>query len=143
MIVDDRFLKIGSANMNNRSLGLDSECDLALEAVTDEERTTITALRTRLMAEHVGATEEQVAEAFGRTGSLLATINELTREGVRRLELLPYEKPTGAAKFIAETELLDPRSPDAMFEAMTERTLFRPLRGRFKSLRRRGRRLPV
>jgi phosphatidylserine/phosphatidylglycerophosphate/cardiolipin synthase-like enzyme len=143
MIVDDRLLKIGSANMNNRSLGLDSECDLALEATSDEERATIAGIRTRLMAEHVGAQEAEVAEAFERTSSLLATIAELTRRGRRRLEPLPYERPTGTSKFIAETELLDPKSPDAMFEAMTRRTLFDPLRGRFAALRRRGRKLPV
>ena len=143
MIVDDLFLKIGSANMNNRSLGLDSECDLALEATTDEGKVSLAALGTRLMAEHVGASEAEVVETFERTGSLLATIAELTRPGVRRLEPLPYEKPTGAARFIAETELLDPKSPDAMFEAMTRRTLFDPLRGRLKALRRRRRKLPV
>jgi phosphatidylserine/phosphatidylglycerophosphate/cardiolipin synthase-like enzyme len=143
MIVDDRFLKIGSANMNNRSLGLDSECDLALDAVSEEERATIAALRTRLMAEHLGASQADVADLFERTGSLLETIAGLTRPGVRHLEPLPYEKPTGISKVIAETELLDPKSPDAMFEAMTRRTLFDPLRGRFAALRRRGRRLPV
>ena len=55
----------------------------------------------------------------------------------------PYEKPEGAACFIADTELLDPKSPDAMFEGMTRRSLFDPLRGRFKRLRRRGKKLPV
>src|SRR4029453_19266598 len=34
MVVDDRFLRIGSANMNNRSMGADTECDLALDART-------------------------------------------------------------------------------------------------------------
>ena len=142
MIVDDAFLKIGSANMNNRSLGLDSECDLAL---LDEKqhRACVRQVRERLMAEHLGASEEQVRETFERTGSLRATIAELTRAGDRRLEPLPYEKPEGAACFIAETELLDPKSPDAMFESMTRRTLFDPLRGPFKRLRRRGRKLPV
>ena len=38
MIVDDRILRVGSANLNNRSLGLDSECDLALEADGDSDR---------------------------------------------------------------------------------------------------------
>ena len=32
MIVDDRFVRIGSSNFNNRSMGVDTECDLALEA---------------------------------------------------------------------------------------------------------------
>ena len=31
MIVDDDLLRVGSANMNNRSLGLDSECDLMID----------------------------------------------------------------------------------------------------------------
>jgi len=55
-IVDDRFARIGSSNLNNRSMGLDTECDLAIEA---EERSTaqsITNLRHRLVAEHLGVT---------------------------------------------------------------------------------------
>ena len=34
MIVDDVLLHVGSANLNNRSIGLDTECDLAIEART-------------------------------------------------------------------------------------------------------------
>ena len=138
MIVDDEVLKIGSANMNNRSLGLDSECDIALEAGSDAERSALTALRTRLMAEHLGAEEADVAATFAETGSLLATIARHRREGGRRLEPLPIDDPTGLSRAIAETELLDPKSPDAMFEGMTRRTLFGPLRGRIG--RRGGRR---
>lgn len=32
LAVDDRLLRIGSANLNNRSMGLDTECDVAIEA---------------------------------------------------------------------------------------------------------------
>ena len=35
MIVDDTLLRVGSANLNNRSMGTDTECDLALEARND------------------------------------------------------------------------------------------------------------
>ena len=31
-IVDDRLLRVGSSNLNNRSLGLDSECDVTIDA---------------------------------------------------------------------------------------------------------------
>jgi phosphatidylserine/phosphatidylglycerophosphate/cardiolipin synthase-like enzyme len=143
MIVDDEVLKIGSANLNNRSMGLDSECDLALEARSDAEKSALTALRTRLVAEHVSRPQSEVSATFARTGSLLATIAELTDPTGRRLQPLAFEQPTGIAKVIAETELLDPKSPDAMFERLTERTLFRPLRGRLKALRKRGRQVPV
>ncbi|GAA4000949.1 phospholipase D-like domain-containing protein [Sphingomonas humi] len=143
MIADDQVLKIGSANLNNRSMGLDSECDVLLDAATDAEREALTTLRTRLMAEHTDRSEQEVIDSFGRTGSLLATIAELTKVKGRRLEPLAFEQPTGVAKAIAERELLDPKSPDAMFESMTERTLFKPLRGRLKALRRRGHKLPA
>ena len=32
-IVDDRLLRVGSSNFNNRSMGFDTECDLVIEAV--------------------------------------------------------------------------------------------------------------
>ena len=31
-VFDDRLLRIGSTNLNNRSLGYDTECDVAIEA---------------------------------------------------------------------------------------------------------------
>ena len=32
LVIDDELLRAGSANFNNRSMGLDTECDLAIEA---------------------------------------------------------------------------------------------------------------
>ena len=46
-----------------------------------------------------------------------------------------FEKPSDIEKLIADTELLDPKSPDAMFEGMTERSLYAGLRGRFRRRR--------
>ncbi len=81
MIVDDRILRVGSANMNNRSLGLDSECDLAVQAEDEATEAVIAGVRTRLMAEHLGVTEEEVRTLFSRTGSLIGTIEALQGEG--------------------------------------------------------------
>jgi phosphatidylserine/phosphatidylglycerophosphate/cardiolipin synthase-like enzyme len=134
MIVDDRILRVGSANMNNRSLGLDSECDLALEADGDETEAIVAGIRTRLMAEHLGASEEEVRTLFDRTGSLIGTIEALQRDG-RTLKLLELEKPGEATAFIADTELLDPKSPDAMFEDFTSKSLFSGLGGWWKGRR--------
>src|SRR5688572_2485514 len=39
MIVDDRFVRIGSANLANRSMGLDTECDLCIAAEGREDVT--------------------------------------------------------------------------------------------------------
>ena len=37
-IIDDTLLRIGSANINNRSMGFDSECDLVLETAAPLRR---------------------------------------------------------------------------------------------------------
>src|SRR5690606_8058988 len=38
VVVDDVFVRVGSSNLNNRSEGLDTECDVAVEARTLVER---------------------------------------------------------------------------------------------------------
>lgn len=64
MVVDDEFLRIGSANFANRSMGVDSECDLAVEARGDPERSAVIAgFRHRLLAEHLGTDAGTVAAA--------------------------------------------------------------------------------
>ena len=50
IIVDDVFLRVGSSNLNNRSMGLDTECDLAIEGLDPRTRATIAQLRDRLVA---------------------------------------------------------------------------------------------
>lgn len=79
MIVDDDLLRVGSANLNNRSMGLDTECDLAIEARSAAERATIARLRDRLLAEHLGCDPAEVAAVRERRGSLLAVVDELSR----------------------------------------------------------------
>jgi phosphatidylserine/phosphatidylglycerophosphate/cardiolipin synthase-like enzyme len=56
LVVDDRFLTVGSANTTNRSMGLDSELNLAWDARAGEEEleASIRAVRALLLAEHVG-----------------------------------------------------------------------------------------
>ncbi len=61
LVVDDEFLRIGSANLNNRSMGLDTECDLSLAAEGREDvRAAIRAFRARLLGEHLGMRPETV-----------------------------------------------------------------------------------
>jgi phosphatidylserine/phosphatidylglycerophosphate/cardiolipin synthase-like enzyme len=56
MIVDDRFLTIGSANLTNRSMGLDSELHVAWEHEGEDDWLieTIRNVRVSLLAEHAG-----------------------------------------------------------------------------------------
>ena len=64
LVVDDRFLRIGSSNLNNRSMGYDTECDLAIEAESAAQRDSIASVRNRLIAEHWGSDEESVRAAI-------------------------------------------------------------------------------
>ena len=125
MIVDDRILRIGSANMNNRSLGLDSECDVVLDTgVPGNEHAieAIAAVRTRLLAEHLGVEAGQVEAVFQSKNSLIETIEAFRGDG-KTLELLDLEKPGAIEKLIAETELLDPEHADGFLEPLAERGL--------------------
>ena len=79
MIVDDRMLRIGSANLNNRSMGADSECDLVIEAQSDAERAAISAARCRLLAMHCGVSEDEVRGALADL-SLIAASRALASE---------------------------------------------------------------
>ncbi len=136
MIVDDRMLHIGSSNLNNRSLGLDSECDVMLEAQEgDDNILEIGALRTQLMAEHLDVDPSEIADKFAETGSLLATIHAFQKPEGRSLRTLEIEEPDGLDKFIADNELLDPKSADGFFEPMSQRGLFKGFRRRIAEAR--------
>jgi len=127
MIVDDRLLRIGSSNFNNRSLRLDSECDVVLDAAQDESGAMASALRDLrhdLLAEHLGCAVTDVADAFSREGSLIRGIAALRGAG---RSLVPYEVPdlTALAKWLADNEILDPEGPEEVFESISKRGLFR------------------
>ncbi|WP_310467161.1 phospholipase D-like domain-containing protein [Sphingomonas sp.] len=142
-IVDDRLLRVGSANLNNRSQGLDSECDVIIDAALPANANTpatITALRHRLIAEHLACSPEEFAAAEAKAGSMVAAIEALRGPG-KSLELLPMEGLGEAEEFIAENELLDPESPDAMLDPIASRGLAKSwAKGRAAIGRRLGRR---
>jgi phospholipase D1/2 len=128
MVVDDRLLRIGSANICNRSMGMDTECDLAIEAHTDDDSRAVARFRNRLLAEHLGTTPEDIAERLRETGSLLATIDSLCGERC----LVPFK---GDVKLVWKSLgvhrlLFDPEQP---FEA--DLLISREMRGRRKKIR--------
>ncbi|HYD36417.1 MAG TPA: phospholipase D-like domain-containing protein [Allosphingosinicella sp.] len=133
MIVDDVVLRVGSANLNNRSMGLDSECDLIVDARLAANRgagETIARRRCDLLAEHLGTTPAEVAASFGETGSPIVTIERLRKPEGRSLR--PFQPPEfpAALAAVAKKELLDPEGPDQPFEPMAGNRLLARLRRR-------------
>lgn len=126
MIMDDRVLKIGSANLNNRSMGHDTECDLAVDAAlaADPEgtREAILALRHRLLAEHLDCDAAAVAAAVARHGTLIGAMEALASGG-RRLQPLPLRELSAAEETLAESDLVDPERPPSLKRQI--RSLFR------------------
>lgn len=115
MIVDDRYLRIGSANLCRRSMGSDTEFDLAFLGDDAASRARIVAVRDRLLAEHLGAEPGKVAAMIEQTGSVAAAIDRLNGAGIRRLE--PIADPDGTASSLPESvpealvALADPERP--------------------------------
>jgi phosphatidylserine/phosphatidylglycerophosphate/cardiolipin synthase-like enzyme/uncharacterized membrane protein YdjX (TVP38/TMEM64 family) len=110
-VVDDAFVTVGSANLSNRSMGLDTECNLFLEAgdrtdVSDAIRD----FRARLIGEHLGVAPEEVSSETARRGSVIDTIEALA--GGRRT-LLPLdddgEKPAYSIPILQD--VADPERP--------------------------------
>jgi phosphatidylserine/phosphatidylglycerophosphate/cardiolipin synthase-like enzyme len=110
MIIDDRLLRVGSSNLNNRSLGFDTECDLAIEAHTssDPTRQAIFELLVRLVAEHTGSPTELMRQRMVEADSLLAGIGALNPQTGRRLCRFSTARPSLLDKLMGSTHLFDP-----------------------------------
>ncbi len=111
MIVDDEFCRIGSANLNQRSMGLDTECDIAFEARGEERvRRAIMDLKNRLLAEHLGVAPSEVERRCRESGSLLAAIESLRGEP-RTLVELERRVPEWLDILVPHREVIDPGGP--------------------------------
>jgi len=106
-IIDDRLLRIGSSNLNNRSMGLDTECDIAAEPTDDAGRAVIVNHRHRTIGHWIGVAAEEFAAIEAVLGSTGAAICSFDSD---RLKPLGSEPPTRIQRLFAELQLGDPTS---------------------------------
>jgi phosphatidylserine/phosphatidylglycerophosphate/cardiolipin synthase-like enzyme len=128
MIVDDEVLRIGSANFNNRSLGLDSECDVFIDCARPANghcAPVIRALRHRLLAEHCHLQPEEVEGLIEQAGSMAGMIAALVPDRLHTLRPFHPAELSELEAGMAERELLDPEEPADMFVISPGRGLFR------------------
>lgn len=122
-IFDDRLVRIGSANLNNRSLGFDTEVELAVEGDEAAVRLQIEVLRDRLVGHFMGFTGAAVAKARAEFGGLIGAIDALDRAG--RLRPIDPPRITRFGKFVATYHLGDPAgTADAWRPAKRRERLF-------------------
>ncbi|MEF2550091.1 phospholipase D-like domain-containing protein [Aurantimonas sp. A2-1-M11] len=119
MIADEQLLKIGSANLNNRSMGFDSECDVVVDADGDPQaEARIAHIRDDLLAEHLGLSEDEVRDALADGGSMIALVDASAQKQYgRRLLPLPMRELTPDEEMMAESDLADPLRPRKLARA--------------------------
>jgi len=122
MIVDDHLARVGSSNLNNRSMGLDTECDLAIESHEAQPHVAaaIRRFRGRLLGEHLNVPARRVDETLHASGSLIEAIETLRGPG---RSLAPLEPKLRRVEYplLTDTELVDPErpiDPDALLEQL-------------------------
>jgi uncharacterized membrane protein YdjX (TVP38/TMEM64 family) len=114
LIADNQFVRIGSANVSNRSMGFDTECDLAIEADGNPAiKQAIGHLRNSLLAEHLGILPEDFARILDQNHSLIASIRKFRTDHPRTLEFVDCAVPEWLDQMIPDSALLDPETPIA------------------------------
>jgi phospholipase D1/2 len=132
LVVDDSLAKIGSSNFSNRSLGLDSECDLVVEARPGDVVASgfVASVRNRLLGEHLGLDAGTVASRLVQMGSLCRIVDEPQRQSTSRtLVTVPpnCEAPVDLTLF--DGAMVDPPEPWNA-QMLMNRAVPRPLRRR-------------
>ncbi len=111
LVVDDALARVGSANLSNRSMGLDTECDLAVESCGQARiERAVARFRDGLLGEHLGVPAEAVAGALAAGGSLIRAVETLAG-GERTLRPLEQEPEGLLHEIVPDTALLDPEQP--------------------------------
>ena len=114
LMVDDRFLTVGSANLTNRSMGVDTELHASWEATGASEgdlelRARLVDLRVSLLAEHTGlsddALEKQAAD-LGTVEGLVARLDGLA--ATENARLTPHVVASRGEKLFMK--LVDPEA---------------------------------
>ncbi|MBA4141958.1 MAG: VTT domain-containing protein [Nitrosospira sp.] len=120
IIIDDELVRIGSANLNNRSMGLDTECDLVIEASGKPHiRAAISAFRSRLLGEHLGSEAGEIEACLQREGSLIGTIEHFCGSG-RSLRPLVLRVTPDMDALVPDTQIVDPDQPIDSDQLITE-----------------------
>jgi phosphatidylserine/phosphatidylglycerophosphate/cardiolipin synthase-like enzyme/uncharacterized membrane protein YdjX (TVP38/TMEM64 family) len=109
MVVDDEWARVGSANISNRSMAVDTECDLVFEAggkarLADQVR----HFRDRLIGEHLDVAPERVRQEHAARGSLIGAIAAL--QGNER-SLRELEQESRPQLELSMATIADPEQP--------------------------------
>jgi phosphatidylserine/phosphatidylglycerophosphate/cardiolipin synthase-like enzyme len=128
LLVDDRFLSVGSANATNRSMALDTELNVSWEACEGEEElvSAIRALRASLLAEHAGLFGQGEDHRFEQVDGLITRLHSLADDPESRLCRYEAEPSLESSELLEALEpiarVVDPEKPidgEFVFESLS------------------------
>jgi phosphatidylserine/phosphatidylglycerophosphate/cardiolipin synthase-like enzyme len=123
MAADDEWLRIGSANLSNRSMGLDTECDSVVAAGGRRRAARDPRVSRPRLGEHLGVPADTVARAVERAGSMHGAIAAIPadKRTLKPLEELPeWSEAAITAESFADLER--PVSLEALAEQLAPDT---------------------
>jgi phospholipase D1/2 len=119
MIADGSFVRVGSSNLTNRSMGVDTECDIALESSGDRRiEKEIADFHNRLLGEHLGIAASKVDRIMEEERSLIKTVENL-RGSQRTLMPFPGQEIPWTTELIPDGAI-DPAEPIDVEKLMEE-----------------------
>lgn len=95
-IVDDRLLCLGSANLSNRSMMLDTECQVTVEAAQAAHCEAISRVRARVLAARLKVDEQILASAIVQDG-VAGAISRMDPAGAGLAPFSPQPEDMSAA----------------------------------------------
>lgn len=111
MTVDNRYVMIGSANLSNRSMGLDTECNLIVDCSNDEQKQkVVNRFRADLLAEHSGMPADKFDLENLKNGPLSKILQGQENKSRFIEEIEPVE-PDDLDEIISESRLGDWEKP--------------------------------
>lgn len=111
LMVDDSILTIGSANCSNRSMGLDTECNLVIDGTQHKTvQAVLKRVRHKLLGEHLGRHVSEVQQTERRKRSIIGTINDLNTRN-RQLHEYSCGGDDAIERLLPSTTLIDPERP--------------------------------
>jgi phospholipase D1/2 len=128
LLVDDRFLSVGSANASNRSMGLDTELNVSWEAAEDQSEleAALRGLRASLLTEHAGLFGRGEEDRFEPVDGLIERLNAEADNPDSRLCHYAAEPSAESSELLEALEpiarVVDPEQPidgEYVFENLT------------------------
>lgn len=109
LLADDRILKVGSCNLSNRSMKVDTEADIVLVEKAPHEG--IRRLRHSLIAMHFNRPVKEVEDALKNAKTLREGLDQLADDNRNGLRPFQFGCRYDWQRALADRHLLDPDEP--------------------------------